>query len=424
MKIYLDSVGCRLNQAEIEKFARQFRAAGHILVGNAKEADLMVLNTCSVTYKADSDSRQKIRQAHRNGCQGIIVTGCLATLHPEEIMKIPGIQKVISNSEKFHLVEECCKDVKTEPSMDLFERMPIPGKRERTRAFIKAQDGCNHHCTYCITRIARGKAISEPLDTIISEINTAISGGVQEAILCGVQLGSWGYEFNPDKKITTLVNAILDRTALPRLRLSSIEPWGLDDEFFMLWQNPKMCRQLHLPMQSGSERILKLMNRNNTKESYEAIVQKARKACPSIAITTDVLVGFPGETEEDFMESLEFIRRINFSGGHVFTFSERPGTSASQLPNPVPEAIKHERNAIVRKTLKQLTREYQHQFIGKVLPVLWESSTEIDTSHFHLTGWTDNYIRVATIADQNRHNQIDRVCLVEEDIDAWKAKIQ
>ncbi len=424
MKIYLDSVGCRLNQAEIEKFARQFRAAGHILVGNAQEANLMVLNTCSVTYKADSDSRQKIRQANRKGCPEIIVTGCLATLHPEEMMKIPGIQKVISNSEKPHLVEECCENLKTNTNSDVFERLPIPGKRERTRSFIKVQDGCNHHCTYCITRIARGKATSEPVESIILEINAAISGGVKEAILCGVQLGSWGYEFSPVEKISSLVNAILVRTELPRLRLSSIEPWGLDDEFFMLWENPRMCRQLHLPMQSGSERILTLMNRDNTKESYESIVQKMRSACPSIAITTDVLVGFPGETEEDFAQTLDFISKNNFSGGHVFTFSERPGTGACLLPNPVTETIKSERNATVRKMLKQLASEYQQQFIGKILPVLWESSYEIDASHFRLTGWTDNYIRVVTIADQNRHNQIDNVCLVEKEIDAWKAQIQ
>lgn len=424
MKIYLDSVGCRLNQAEIENFARQFRAAGHILVGNSIEADLMVLNTCSVTSKADSDSRQKIRQAYRNGCQEIIATGCLATLHPEEIMKIPGIQKVISNSEKSHLVEDCCEEAKTDQNLDLISRLPIPGRRERTRAFIKAQDGCNHHCTYCITRIARGKATSEPIDTILSEINVAILGGVKEAILCGVQLGSWGYEFNPVENISILVKAILGRTELPRLRLSSIEPWGLNDEFFALWENPRMCRQLHLPLQSGSERILKLMNRNNTRESYEVIVRKVRNACPTIAITTDVLVGFPGETEEDFTDTLDFIRRNKFAGGHVFTFSERPGTGADRLSNPVLEAIKRERNAIVRKILEQLADEYQQQFLGKTLPVLWESSHKTNASHFRLMGWTDNYIRVATIANQNRHNQIDSVLIVKKDNDAWKAQIQ
>jgi threonylcarbamoyladenosine tRNA methylthiotransferase MtaB len=424
MKIYLDSVGCRLNQAEIENFARQFRAAGHILVSNSIEADLMVLNTCSVTSKADSDSRQKIRQAYRNGCQEIIATGCLATLHPNEIMKIPGIQKVISNSEKAHLVRDCCEEVKTDQNVDLVSRLPIPGRRERTRAFIKAQDGCNHHCTYCITRIARGKAASEPIATIISEINAAISGGVKEAILCGVQLGSWGYELNPVENISMLVKAILGRTELPRLRLSSIEPWGLNDEFFALWENPRMCRQLHLPMQSGSEKILKRMNRNNTKESYEAIVRSMRNACPTIAITTDVLVGFPGETEEDFSDTLDFIRRNKFAGGHVFTYSKRPGAGADLLSNPVLEVIKRERSAMVRKELKYLAYEYQQQFLGKTLPVLWESSQKTNTSHFYLKGWTDNYIRVATIANQNRHNQIDSALIVKKENDAWKAQIQ
>jgi threonylcarbamoyladenosine tRNA methylthiotransferase MtaB len=424
MKIYLDSVGCRLNQAEIENFARQFRAAGHILVGNSVEADLMVLNTCSVTSKADSDSRQKIRQAYRNGCQEIIATGCLATLHPNEIMKIPGIQKVFSNSEKAHLVQDCCEEVITDQNVDLVNRLPIPGTRERTRAFIKAQDGCNHHCTYCITRIARGKAASEPIDAIISEINAAISGGAKEAILCGVQLGSWGYEFNPVENISMLVKAILGRTELPRLRLSSIEPWGLNDEFYALWENPRMCRQLHLPMQSGSERILKRMNRNNTKESFEAIVRSMRNACPTIAITTDVLVGFPGEMEEDFSDTMDFIRRNKFAGGHVFTFSKRPGAGADRLSNPVLEAIKRERSAIVRKELKQLANEYQQQFLGKTLPVLWESSQKTNTPHFHLKGWTDNYIRVATNANQNRHNQIDNVLIVKKENDAWKAQIQ
>ncbi len=424
MKIFLDCVGCRLNQAEIEKFARQFRAAGHKLVGSAEEADLTVLNTCSVTSKADSDSRQKIRQAYRAGCKQIITTGCLATLQPDEISKLPGVLQVISNANKSQLVEDWVKPGSDDAEREINERVPVPGKRERTRAFIKAQDGCNQHCTYCITCIARGRAISVPIDNVISDIAAALSGGVKEAVLCGVQLGSWGYDLEPAKNIYTLIQEIFSRSDLPRLRLSSIEPWGLDDDFFGLWQNPRMCRQLHLPMQSGSSRILKSMNRNNTLESFEKIVKGVRNLCPTIAVTTDVLVGFPGETEADFKETLDFIQRIHFAGGHVFTYSERPGTGAEKLPSPVSEAIKHERNAAVRKGFKQLADEYHQQFAGKILPVLWESSIPIDATQFQLKGWTDNYIRVSAIADQDRHNQIDNVLVIKKEKDVWEAQIQ
>jgi threonylcarbamoyladenosine tRNA methylthiotransferase MtaB len=268
MKVFLDMVGCRLNQSEIERYARQFRLAGHSLTSDAELADLIVINTCTVTAAAASDSRQKIRRAARTGAKQIIVTGCFATLNPRETAELPRVSQVIGNLEKDDLVPMVLNIPASLFDRTSIQREPIPGTRLRTRAFIKVQDGCDNRCTYCITTLARGKGRSRPIIDILADIHSALDGGSQEIVLTGVHLGSWGYDFYQPSRLENLVRTILDDTDTPRLHLSSLEPWDISPNFFELWQNSRLCRHLHLPLQSGSGATLRRMGRKVTPGAF------------------------------------------------------------------------------------------------------------------------------------------------------------
>ncbi len=328
MKIYLDMVGCRLNQSEIETYGRQFRLAGHTLVSDIGNADLIVINTCTVTAAAGSDSRQKIRQAARTSAGQVIVTGCYASLNPQDTAALPRVTQVINNQSKDNLVPLVLNLPLSSFEHTSLQREPIPGRRQRTRAFIKVQDGCDNHCTYCITALARGAGRSRPIEDVVLDIRSAVEGGSQEIVLTGVHLGSWGYDFSKPTSIQELVRAILNDTDTPRLRLSSLEPWDIVPDFFGLWSDPRVCRHLHLPLQSGCAETLHRMGRKISPEAFAELVGEARRAIPGVAITTDIITGFPGETEAEFAESSEFVSELNFANGHVFTFSPRPGTAA------------------------------------------------------------------------------------------------
>jgi threonylcarbamoyladenosine tRNA methylthiotransferase MtaB len=303
MKVFLDTVGCRLNQSEIEKMAGQLRTEGHNLVESATEADLIIINTCAVTTAAASDSRQKIRQAAQTRPGKIVVTGCLATLEPEITEKIPGVSRVFINGRKNDLVGDLLKKSKVEFERDPVNRIPLPGVHKRTRAFIKVQDGCANYCTFCITRILRGRPHSVPLKEVLQDIQTARSGGAQEIVLSGVNLGAWGQDSSDTDRLFHLVQAILAETDIPRLRLSSLEPWDLSENFISLWKNPRICQHIHLPLQSGSQMTLKRMGRKTDPDSYAKLVAFVRDVSPNIAITTDIISGFPGETQEEFFIS-------------------------------------------------------------------------------------------------------------------------
>lgn len=409
MKVYLDTVGCRLNQSEIEKMANQFRMVGHTLVDSPARADLVVVNTCAVTAEAASDSRQKIRQAFRSGAAEIVATGCWATLDPEGAISLSGVSRVVPNERKQMLVADVLNLPLEEFDREPISRQPLPGSRARTRASIKVQDGCDNHCTFCITRIARGRSRSQPVQTILQDIGAALEGGVKEVVLTGVHLGSWGQDFDPPASLRQLVEAVLIRTETPRLRLSSLEPWDLDEEFFKLWQDPRLCRHLHLPLQSGSETCLRRMARKTTPASFARLLEAARAASPDISITTDVIVGFPGETEEEFADSLAFVKAMDFSGGHVFTFSPRPGTAAARYSAQVPLAVRKERNAIMRAALAETAGRYRHRFVGDTLAVLWESFDALGPQGWRMHGLTDNYLRVAAMAPQPLWNTFSRV---------------
>jgi len=414
MKVYLDTVGCRLNQSEIETYSQQLVAAGHTLVSSMEEADLMVLNTCTVTAAAASDSRQKVRQANKAGVEEIVVTGCLSSLKPETMANMPGVVRVVPNQNKDHLVADLLNIPMEQLQTQDLLRQPVPGKRLRTRAFIKVQDGCNNKCTFCITTIARGPGNSRDISEIVRDVQAAIDADVQEVVLTGVHLGSWGKDFNHPQHLSDLIRHLLADTDLTRLRVSSLEPWNLDESFFDLWQDPRLCRHLHLPLQSGSATVLRRMARKTTPEAFAHLVHAARERIPEVAITTDLIAGFPGETEEEFTEGLRFVESMAFAGAHVFTYSARPGTAAAKMPDQVHNFTRKERNAALRAVTERTAREYHAQFAGQQADVLWENAHPISGSDlWHLTGLTDNYLRVQAESEKPLWNTITPARLVE-----------
>ena len=412
MKIFLDTIGCRLNQAEIETLARQFRSAGHEIVSSAAQADLAVINTCTVTTEAASDSRAAIRRANRLGAGEVVATGCWVTLEPENAAALPGVHRIIPNLHKDALAAEVLGLPQEFFDLEPLARQPLPGLHQRTRAFIKVQDGCNNACTFCITTVARGASHSRTIADVVVDIQSALMGGAKEIVLTGVHLGSWGQDFGGKHCLADLIFAILDQTVTPRLRLSSLEPWDLGADFFGLWSDPRLCRHLHLPLQSGSASVLKRMRRKTTPASFAELVESARSIIPEVAITTDVIAGFPGETQAEFEETLEFVKSMNFAGGHVFSYSARPGTAAARIKSQVPHELRKVRNAALREMFSKGQRAYQSRFIGKTLPVLWEAASELADSSFQLEGLTDNYIRVMAAAPTPRWNQLEAVKLI------------
>ncbi|MEL7590942.1 MAG: MiaB/RimO family radical SAM methylthiotransferase [Anaerolineaceae bacterium] len=408
MKVFFDTVGCRLNQAEIEHLAGEFRAAGHEIVDSPERADLVVINTCAVTAAAASDSRQKSRQAYRAGAAEILLTGCLATLEPGLGAQLPGVSHIVSNQDKTRIAAML---LQREEGLDLepLARAPLPGARKRTRAFIKVQDGCDNLCTFCVTRVARGKAVSASKEQILRNIEAAVAGGAQEVVLSGVHLGSWGIDLQDQETLTDLVEFILANSKINRLRLSSTEPWDLDARFFGLWQDQRMCRHLHLPLQSGSASVLKRMLRHTTPGEFRKLVRMAREMIPGTAITTDIIVGFPGETEDEFAESLRFVEEMEFSAGHVFKYSARPGTAASRLPGRVHGKVAHDRSRLMREVLQRSAMNFKAQHEGQVLKVLWESAIGQPDGNWRLHGFSDNYLEIEGLANSDRCNKIDRV---------------
>jgi threonylcarbamoyladenosine tRNA methylthiotransferase MtaB len=407
MKIYLDTIGCRLNQSEIESMARGFRAAGHEIVTSADAAELAVVNTCAVTNEAAADSRGKIRQIGRAGVNEIVATGCWVTLQPQHALNLPNVTKVVTNDRKDDLVADVLNIPTESFEREPIARQPLPGLHRRTRAFIKVQDGCDNHCTFCVTTIARGEGRSRPVADVILDIQSALAGGTKEIVLTGVHLGSWGYDFH--SHLRSLIQAILRETDVPRLRLSSLEPWDLDADFFSLWEDRRLMPHLHLPLQSGSESTLKRMARKTTPQSFRELASAARAAIPQVAITTDIIAGFPGETEAEFAESLAFAQEMNFAGGHVFTYSPRPGTGAAKLKAQVKPEIRKKRNHILHKALEESADSYRRQFLGQTMSVLWESTSEVGEWGWQMEGWTGNYLRVQAFAPSPRWNEIDRV---------------
>jgi threonylcarbamoyladenosine tRNA methylthiotransferase MtaB len=428
MKIYLDTIGCRLNQSEIETMARQFRAAGHEIVGSADSADMAVVNTCAVTNDAASVSRSKIRQIARAGVDEIVATGCWSTLQPQKAQDLPNVLHVIANDRKDQLVADVLNLEPETFDLEPITREPLPGLHRRTRAFIKVQDGCDNQCTFCITTVARGEGRSRTVADVILDIQSAIDGGTKEVVLTGVHLGSWGYDFN--SSLTELIQAILRETDIPRLRLSSLEPWDLSTDFFSLWDSSSTLRagsrlmpHLHLPLQSGSESTLKRMRRHTSPQSFRELVAAARQAIPDVSITTDIIAGFPGETEDEFSETLDFVREMDFSGGHVFTYSPRPGTGAARMKGQVKSQLRKKRNHTLQDVIAESAKSYREKFVGRKMSALWESTSEMGEQGWLMEGFTENYLRVNAFALSPRWNEMDDVFLNAVDGEKLKGVI-
>jgi threonylcarbamoyladenosine tRNA methylthiotransferase MtaB len=411
MRIFFDLVGCRVNEAEIESMSAETLALHHEIAPTLETADWIVLNTCTVTREAERDSRQKIRQAHdRNPAARIAVTGCWSTMEPERAAALPGVTRVIPNAKKDGLIRAILGA--EEPPAVARGASPITVRR-RTRAYIKIQDGCDNACTYCVTRLARGPLRSRAADAILADILAAQRAGVKEAVLAGVHLGAWGRDLGAGSVLEDLLEDILARTAIPRLRLSSLEPWDLHPEFFRLWQDARLCPHLHLPLQSGCGSTLRRMNRRTSPEEYADIVAAARAEIPDLAVTADLMVGFPGEDESEFRESIGFAERMRFARLHTFRFSPRPGTAAAKMDTAVPpDAIRH-RAMWARHIGSQAADNFSRAFLGREMDVLWEADTRGGLRH----GLTGNFLRVRVQSEDIRPNTISRVQLVSLDRD-------
>jgi len=411
MRVYLTSLGCKLNQSEVEMWACQFARSGHQPVDRPELADVCVVNSCTVTHVADRKSRQLIRRLHRANPQApIVVTGCYAEMAPEVVRSLEGVELVVGNMYKGRLVESVEALWSTRPRTEAsVPGVPIPGAGTsgRTRAFVKIQDGCDNRCTYCIVALARGREWSRPPEEILSEIHDRIASGYREVVLTGVNIGAYRYGGGMD--LAQLVRRILDETDLPRLRLSSIEPWEMNDKLLALWGDPRLCRHLHLPLQSGYDATLRRMARRYTTAQYAALVERARRAIPDLALTTDLIVGFPGETEDEFAQTMAFAERMAFARLHVFPYSPRPGTAAARFPNQVPPSMKKQRAQRLRGVGEAASRAFRRRFIGRTLTVLWERE---GARPGVISGLTDNYLRVYTACEEELSHVITPVRLV------------
>jgi threonylcarbamoyladenosine tRNA methylthiotransferase MtaB len=304
----------------------------------------------------------------------------------------------------------------------IFDQEPIlreflNGHLGNTRAFVKAQDGCDNKCTFCITTAARGQGRSRHLGDVVAEIQALASAGYQEVVLTGVHLGSYGKDLDGRTSLKDLIEAILNHSDISRLRVSSLEPWGIDPDFFTLWQNQRLLPHLHMPLQSGSDSVLRRMARRTTRESYRRLARAARAAIPGLSLSTDIILGFPGESEQDFIQSMDFVREINFSRLHAFTYSARPGTAAARMSDQIAKEEKKNRTRRMIELGKTLSLAFHKHNEGKIRSVLWESTIGSDKNGLRWTGYTDNYIRVLANGPVDLFNKITPARLLEAQAD-------
>lgn len=400
--VALDSLGCKLNQAEIQSLARQFDAAGYRLVEPDARADIFVLNTCTVTHVADRKSRHLLRMARRrNPSARLIAIGCYAHRTPEELSQVEGVELVLGNDKKMSLLN-LLTDFDNQ-----HQSGPVPSSshaNRRTRAFLKIQDGCKNFCAYCIVPYVRSREYCVPVNDVLTQIKSLITDGYREVVLTGTEIG--GYQ-SGDVTLSGLIKRILAETPLQRLRLSSLQPHHFSPELIELWQDARLCPHFHISLQSGSYSVLKRMKRCYSIIDYRKAVELIRGMVPDAAITTDVIIGFPGETDAEFQETLKFCRGMQFARIHVFPFSPRPGTAAATMPEQISDAVKKERSNDMLALSKESVQAFQQSFIGKTMDVLWEQK-----SPGVWNGLTGNYIKVYAKSGKSLTNLILPVNLV------------
>lgn len=404
----ITTLGCKVNQAETEKMISQFLEAGFELVDLSEEADVSIINTCTVTRQADHKSRQAIRRALQKPGVFVVATGCGVEMASLGRSSIEGVDLAVGNQDKGRLVSLVQSRLNGEGTKT---GMPVPLKPHlHTRALVKVQDGCDHFCSFCIVALVRGKPASRPLAEVTKEVEALAQAGVKEIVVTGVNLGKYGQDLESGPDLIGLLKTILGVDGLGRVRLSSIELNDLTAEFIALFgQNQRFCRHLHVPLQSGSDRILQAMNRGYTAGEYFGKIDQLKAIAPDIALTTDVMVGFPGETDEDFEATRNLIEKIRFRKLHVFRFSPRPGTPAAGFPEQLSEEVKVERSRELIELGARLSWDYLNRFVGRGLEVLVEKKTKDGL----LTGLSDNYIRVCFKGPSHLIGELVKVQAVE-----------
>ncbi len=415
-KVSFHTLGCKLNFSESSTLARQFEQGGFERVTSEVDADICVINSCSVTEHADKKCRNLIRRIHRRNPQAIIaVTGCYAQLKPEEIAKIEGVSIVLSNNDKGDLYERTVRLSRTSPvevypcDVDSLTRFFAAfSSSDRTRTFLKVQDGCDYCCAYCTIHYARGSSRNMPISDLVDEARQIAAGGQKEIVITGVNTGDFGR--TTGETFLDLLKALNEVEGIERYRISSIEPNLLTDEIIAFCAaSPKFQHHFHIPLQSGSDRILERMGRRYTSARFAERIAKVRELMPDAFIGIDVIVGFPGETEEHFLETYRLLEQVNASFLHIFPFSERPGTPAVEMPDKVQSSVATERVQRLEELSDRLHGTFCRQGVGQVQEVLFESTLRGGM----MTGFTGNYRRVKVPYDRRYINQILPVRLLE-----------
>lgn len=404
MKIHLKALGCRLNEAELEQWSQQFRSAGHEITPMAAEADVLILNTCAVTNDASGKSRRLLHRLYReNPAARLVASGCYATLQAEEVATNLGVDLVVPNESKDQLPQQVMQAF----ALPVMPNMASePGEtplflRGRHRAFIKIQDGCRYRCTFCIVTLARGDERSRLEVDIIREINQLCQQGIQEIVLTGVHVGGYGSDCN--SSLYQLVKVILRETDIPRVRFASVEPWDLPEDFFSLFSDKRLMPHMHLPLQSGADSVLRRMARRCKTADFTQLIQQARQQIADFNVTTDIIVGFPGETEAEWQQTLDYVQSIGFGHIHIFSYSKREGTKAARLPEQVSENLKKQRSQALHTIAEQLKIQWLTQQLGKTVPVLWEYKRVDNGKQQIYTGYTPNYCKVSLVIEHNNN---------------------
>ena len=412
-KAALQNLGCKVNAYETESMEQMLIEAGYEIVSFHEKADVYVINTCSVTNIADRKSRQMIHRAKKNNPESIVIAaGCYVQTSTEQAEVDPDIDIILGNNQKGKLIQVLnsflMDSVKKEELVSLsketdFEELWISDSVEHTRAFVKVQDGCNQFCSYCIIPYARGRVRSRKLNDICEEIQGLTQKGITEVVLTGIHLSSYGKEVGDS--LINLIETVSIVEGVRRIRLGSLEPRIVDEEFAdRLSKIPQICPHFHLSLQSGANTTLKRMNRNYTVDEYEKSCQILRKCFENPAITTDVIVGFPQETIEEFEQTKAFIEKIRFYEVHLFKYSKRQGTVAAKMDGQIEEKEKTNRSNQLSKVVHELKTEYMKSWIGKELEVLMEEMITVDEKNYYV-GFTKEYVKVGILADQDYSNQ-------------------
>ncbi|WP_290851503.1 tRNA (N(6)-L-threonylcarbamoyladenosine(37)-C(2))-methylthiotransferase MtaB [Eubacterium sp. LMAG:50] len=419
LKVALHNLGCKVNAYETEAMAQKLEDAGYEIVPFNEKADVYIINTCSVTNMADRKSRQMLHKAKKMNEDAVVVAaGCYVQTATEKLLEDLSVDILIGNNKKKDIVEELQKyfdDNKYNKNVidinatNEYEELELATVTEHTRAYIKIQDGCNQFCSYCIIPYARGRIRSREFDNIKQEVTELAQKGFKEIVLTGIHLSSYG---NNENKLIDVVEMIAGIEGVERIRLGSLEPNIVTEDFAKrLAKVEKICPHFHLSMQSGCDNTLKRMNRHYTSDEYFEKCELLRKYFDNPAFTTDVIVGFPGETQEDYEISREFVKKVRFSELHVFKYSKRDGTVAAKMENQIPEPVKTERSEDLIKVGEKLTMEYRRKFIGKKVSVLFEEIINVAGENYWV-GHTKEYIKVIMKSDKDISGDVKNVSLI------------